>query len=517
MSGKSKILLLIAFLLTGATIMIKVLAGTWINLNTVLMVLAGLALVLAVAFDYRLYADFFTMRTTKHGLNMGALIVLVFTLLVCVNYLAYKHNKTWDLTQEKLNSLSDQSVGILKGLKDDVEFKVFYKGPQAQEDRQRVKQILSSYQEFSGKIHVRYINAYVENTLALEYMKDLPEKDASPVVVFLEKSGKRVRVDAPFDEASVTSAMIKVTRTNEAKIYFIEGHGEKLLGSEDDSGLSEFVKSLGEASFKVEGLNLLDKKEIPKDASVVAIVGPVVPYLESELKILREYAAAGGKLFLALDPGQRHNLANLTKSLGVQFANNYVFTQGTMIEGGGPATVLGRAFEQNSEITNSFPSGSVFAVFPLASEVGPAADKPKDFTVSDIVKTDGFSFTVSDPTKPLTEKPQGRAVTVGVSVKGQFGNGKNAAAKPFEAVIFGDSDFISNRALMLGVNRDLGLNSIAQLAEQKDLISIRPKVPVGTIVTLTSVQRLSIVIAGLLLPVILLILSGVMWFRRRGA
>ena len=39
----------------------------------------------------------------------------------------------------------------------------------------------------------------------------------------------------------------------------------------------------------------------------------------------------------------------------------------------------------------------------------------------------------------------------------------------------------------------------------------------GTMVTLTSYHRLFVVIAGISLPLFLLIGSGVLWFRRRGA
>jgi ABC-type uncharacterized transport system involved in gliding motility auxiliary subunit len=513
MTNRAKILFLISFLLIGATILIKVIVGAWLNLNSILVALAGVAIVFAVASDFRLYRDFFTMRTTKHGLNMGALIVLVVTLLVCVNYLANKHNRTWDLTQEKLNSLSEQSISILKGLKDDVEFKVFFKGPQATEDKQRVRSVLNNYEDQSGKIRVRYINAYVENQLALEYMKDMPSSDAQPVLVFLDKGNRRIKVDAPYDEASITSALIKATREGEAKVYFLHGHGEKTPEGTDDSGLKELARSLEDASFKVETLNLIDKKEIPKDAAMLAIVGPVVPYLDAELKWLREYADAGGKFLIALDPGTKQNLANLTKTFGVQYVNNYVFTQSSMIQGGGPATILGRSFDQGSDITKSFPSGSVFGVFPLTSEVQPAPDRSKDIKVDELVKTDSFSFTVVDPTKPLTERPSMKNVTIGVEASGKL----KPDGKPFSAVIFGDSDFMSNRALMLGVNRDLVMNAIAQLSNQTDLISIRPKVPKGSIVTLTSYQRLAFVMLGLSLPVILLIMSGVMWFRRRGA
>lgn len=528
MSKISKILFLCAFLAIVAVAAVQLMTGQWINLNTILVFGAVALVAAAVIIDWKLYWEFLTMRTTKHGMNMGMLIVLTLTGLVCVNYLANKNNKTWDLTQEKLNSLSDQTTKILDSLKNDLEIKVFYKGPQAQEDKQKVKQALMTFADYSGKLKIRYINAYVEQGLAAEYLKDTNEREPTSVNLFVDYNGRRIAVEEPFDEAAVTSALIKATREGESKIYFLKGHGERDLEGSDDQGLKDFAKALGEASFKVEGLVLIDKKEIPADAALVAIIGPQVPYLESELDWLRAYVERGGKLFIALDPGQRHNLANLTKTLGVQFQNNFVITMAPIV-GGGPATVLGRSFDSTSDITKSFPSGASFAVFPLVSEVIAAADKPGTTEVKDIVKSDNFSFTVTDISKPVREKPNTVPVTVGVSVKGSVGKvemtanvGKEdqpaqTSSKQFEAVIFGDSDFISNRGLMLGVNRDLAVNAMAELANQKDLISIRPKMPKGTMVTMSAMGYWGVVIGCMALPLILLITSGVMWFRRRGA
>lgn len=515
MSTKAKVCFLGAFLALVSAFAIQFMTGMWLNLNSLFLALAGTLVVLAAVLDWKLYWEFLTMRTTKHGMNMGAMIVLVVTLTVCVNYLASKHNKTWDLTQEKLNSLSEQTTKLLDGLKQDVEIKIFYKGPTAQEQRQKVKQALAMYQDY-GKVKIRFINAYVDQAMAVQYLNDLPDRDQEQVFVFVENAGHKVRVEEPFDEATITSGLIKATRESEAKIYFVKGHGEKDIGAEDDAGLKDFARALGEASFKVESLSLMDKPEVPADASIVAIIGPSMPYLDAELEALRKYIQSGGRLFIALDPGQRHNLANLTKSIGVQFANNYVMTL-TPVVGGGPATVLGRTFDAGNEITRSFPAGGSFALFPLASEVKAADDRPADVQVSDLVKSDNSTFTMNDVSQRLRERPQTKPVTIAVSVKGSGAAGDGEKKREFEAVVVGDSDFLANRALLVGVNRDLAMNAVAFLANQKDLISIKPKMPKGSMITLTRAAKLGVIIAGLALPLLLLLTGGVLWFRRRGA
>ena len=52
-------------------------------------------------------------------------------------------------------------------------------------------------------------------------------------------------------------------------------------------------------------------------------------------------------------------------------------------------------------------------------------------------------------------------------------------------VVFGDSDFASNGYLGIPGNRDLFLNSVNWLAQQENLISIRPRDPEDRRVTLT--------------------------------
>lgn len=514
MSKFAKISFLIAFLLLIASFAIQIMSGAWINLNTVLLAVAAGFVVLALVVDYKMYWEFLTMRTTKHGLNMGAGILLVLVLLVCVNYLANRYNKNWDLTQEKLNSLSDQSMTLVKGLKDDVEIKVFTRGPGAQEEKQRIKQNLALFQDLSPHLKVRFVNPYVDNDLAMQYLNDLPDRDNTPAFFFIERGGKRIRVEQPFDEAAITAGLIKATRSGASKVYFLKGHGEKDIESDSDQSVRDFAQSLKESSFTVESLSLLDQKAVPDDAAVIAIVGPALPYLDSELAAIRDYLSKGGKLFLALDPGQRHNLANLTKSLGVEFQNNFIITVAP-VTGGGPAMILGRNFDGSNAITKSFPAGSSYSLFYVASEVKGAADKPPTIQTADLVKTDTFSFTMSDLQKPLAKKPETKSVVMAMTSKGTLEGNKDS--KPFEAVIFGDSDFISNQSLIVGVNRDLAMNSFAHLANQTDLISIRPKVPKGTMIFLTGTSRLIMIVFTMALPLILLVASGVMWYRRRGA
>ena len=68
-------------------------------------------------------------------------------------------------------------------------------------------------------------------------------------------------------------------------------------------------------------------------------------------------------------------------------------------------------------------------------------------------------------------------------------DGGDAPKPESRLVVIGDSDFASNRWLGIAGNRDLFLNAVNWLAQQENLISIRPKDPEDRRITLTADQE----------------------------
>ena len=83
-------------------------------------------------------------------------------------------------------------------------------------------------------------------------------------------------------------------------------------------------------------------------------------------------------------------------------------------------------------------------------------------------------------------------------------------------VAIGDADFASNALLGFQGNRDFFLNVVAWLAEDADLISIRPREPEDQRMFLTQTQQQSIAfVALLLLPGLFVALGVWTWWKRR--
>jgi ABC-type uncharacterized transport system involved in gliding motility auxiliary subunit len=83
-------------------------------------------------------------------------------------------------------------------------------------------------------------------------------------------------------------------------------------------------------------------------------------------------------------------------------------------------------------------------------------------------------------------------------------------------VAIGDADFASNQLLSFQGNQDFLLNTVAWLAQDADLISIRPKEPDDQRMFLTRQQQQNVsLLALLLLPGLFVVLGIASWWRRR--
>ena len=90
--------------------------------------------------------------------------------------------------------------------------------------------------------------------------------------------------------------------------------------------------------------------------------------------------------------------------------------------------------------------------------------------------------------------------------------------KSFKAIFYGDASFVNNNDIQISMmNRDLILNTIAYLADQKELISVRPKKVGLSAFFITDIQTTVLVITYIFIPMICILSAGVLWYRRRHA
>lgn len=511
MSKISKLSFLFAGISLLSMLIILGILGDWVPYCWVALGLTVFFVGFGYFKDRQFFGEFFSMKTTKEGLSMGVLILLMMAVLAVVNYLGAKYYKTWDLSTAQTNTLSLQSVQILKNLDSDLKVLFFYKkGVEGNtESRQQFRDLVTRYRDVSSRVQLDFIEVNERPDIAKEY-----GVDRGSGVVFVDYKGNRNRVEK-IDEQSLTSAIIKVTRGKSKVIYFTVGHREKDLNDNQEAlGLGALKLMLDNNHYTVKELPLARETRVPADADVVVIAGPAQNFQDFEIAALEQYLKTGGSLFLALETMTSVGLEKLLAKAGLVLENNNILnvvdTPAGTLPNGGPT--MGSVFSPESKITKNF--GREFTLFrnPQGIKI---SNVGAGMTAEDLVSTtpDSLAFKTL---QPMGEAIQGSFALVS-EVTGKF-PGAGDDAKTFSLIVAGDVDFMSNQMLYQNLNRDLVLNSLASLAKEDDLISISAKEPQATQMFLTETKFMLFLFAFIIpMPLLLLGTSIGVWMRRRNA
>ena len=507
---------------------------------------AGLALVLVYGLgQWRSYAALFQRRQARYGTLAASGVVLGLAILVAANYILARQNKRWDLTAAQQYSLSDQTVRVLESLESPIRVLVF-----AQEvDFPRYRDRLGEYEYTSDRVSLELIDVDKNPVLARQY-----EVQAYGTVVF-DYNGRIERVVSD-QEQDLTNGLIKAVEGEERKAYFLQGHGERSPTGTERDGYSALADALRLDNLSVETVILSQAGAVPEDAAVLVAAGPATDLLPAEADMLRDWLEGGGKLLVLLDPPDgpdaenRENLIGLIAEWGIEVGQDIVVdVSGVGQLLGTDATVPVASTYPQHPITDRF---ALLTAFPLARSVKPAEGGAGGRVATSFAETSPRSWAESNldlsSGEVAMEEDQGDvpgpisiAAAVSATVEtdaeggspageaagGDTGDGHDHGAEagaeeesdaPVEArlAVFGDSDFAANGSLGIQGNRDLVLNAINWLAEQENLISIRPREPEDRRITVTADQQFRIFAASIFLIPGVIVGAGVYtWWRRR--
>lgn len=520
----SKILLFCCGLILIIVGVPRLVLQTWLPYSNYLFYSCLALFALSILFNYRYILSFFTMKTTKYGLNMGTMVLLGTVLFVGANFLGARYDKSVDITSEGLNSLSLQSKEVLDNLESKISFVVYHQGDVHKNQNIAYKLLFKKYLRETEKIETEFVDAHKDPS-----SKDLLESsDRGKTVLFVKRGDKLERVKEPIDEDTLTSAIYRLTKSSRKKIYFITGHGEREKNAnQEGSSISTLVEELNEKGFETSTLNFLDIKKIPDDASMVALIGPKKSLLDYEAAMLKDYISEkSGRVFVSIDSGSEFETANVFNEYGFDFKKNYILTT-QPVAGGDALHIAAQDFNEESLITSKLKNNAI-TLFNEASELEILESTGSQIQVSPLVTSLPTMIPVSDLKnyKAEVEGQNPKAVLLGLLSEGEADHTKHDhEEKPlnenenttFKVIAFGDSDFMTDLYINTGFNKDLALSSFAYLTGEEDLISIQPKEASNTQLILTSTYSAFIIIFPILIPLISLIFSSILWFRKRSA
>jgi len=503
----------VALLVVG--LLIWVITGQF-NMRAEAPLVIGAALIgLAVLTNPATVRAAVTGRQARYGSNAVIMSVAFLGIIALLNFLGVRHAKRIDLTAEKKFSLSAQTTQVLANLKAPIHVTAFFQ--QTNNRRQDAEDLLKEYAARTDKFTYEFVDPDLKPALARQF------QITSYGTLVFQRGDKKQNIFG-LQEQDFTSAIIKVSRDQSPVVYFVTGHQERDPKSSAQGGYSQISGLLQKDNYTVKSLNLAVTNTVPSDAAVVVLAAPQLPLVNEELQRLTDYVDKGGNLLVMSDPKLPDPLGDLLTKYGVAFRNDAVIDPSSSFFGDvGSPLVSHYPFHQ---ITKDM--GGLTSFFPLARSLNLPADKPADVLVTPLIQTSPDSWGETDFQNQKVRFDNGKdtkgPLTIAAVIeKGGSNapatNGKTQAPKA-RLIVIGDSDFVSNGVLqsVRGAfgNTDLFLNAINWLSEEETLISIRPKPPAQHSLILTRPQSNFIfVVTTILIPTLVLILGGVIWWRRR--
>jgi len=408
---------------------------------------------------------------TRQWLSLGLFILLLLGVVILIQAIANRHNVRFDLTPRKDMSLSAASEKIMEKVNTPVRATAFFQRNQKRE----MMNILDPFALASRQFTYRLYDPDRNPALA----KRFGVSDYGTVVI--EMNGK-YKVLPSATEERIINAILTLNSPQQKTVYFLSGHGEHVLKEPDnmDGSSSELLKTTLETeNYAVKDLLLLSSRGVPNDAALVIVNGPKQNFAPPELTALADYLKRGGKLILAVDPGPDYGLAPLLRQYDVRLGDDIIVDPVNYLMAEGPLFPIVQSYLDHA-ITEKF---TIPTVFPMARSVAKGEANPPGISVSSLALSSDRSWAEKDIAQAEKgevrydpDKDQKGPVPLMAVVEGTEGTDRNkipAEAMKGRLVVIGSSEFITNQFITLAGNKDLFMNMVRYLTEDKPLIVIK--------------------------------------------
>jgi ABC-type uncharacterized transport system involved in gliding motility auxiliary subunit len=434
----------------------------------------------------------------------GLFVVLLIGFAMALVWVTKDIKTQWDLTRGQRNTLSQASIEVLKQVTGPVKVTAYATAQDAEGDvRKTVAAFLGSYQRAKKDFQLMFIDP-----------REQPQKAQAAGVrangeMVVEYNGRSEHLTS-LTEQDMTNLLLRLVRSAERQVAYLDGHGERKLDGRANHDLGEFGAQLSVKGFKTAALNLAIAPEVPDNVAVLIIASPRVDVLPGEVIKIKRWIEKGGNLLWLIDNDSLHGMQGLADELGLSLMS------GTVVDpaAGGlklpPTVALATAYGQH-RITET---STVMTVFPFARRIAAGEGSKWRFTPLVEVAQQGWLETgpldkniAFDPKKDVHGP-----IVVAAALERSVGDRKQ------RVVVTGSGHFLANQYVGTLGNLDLGVNMINWLAGDEALITVQPRTRADLTLQLT---RAGLALVGfgflLVLPLALLICGGVIWWRRRKA
>ena len=467
----------------------------------------------------------------KKWLISGAMTFLLVAILIMAFVLStYGIQKLEltpiDFTTDKKYTVTDESKEKIKKVEKNVN--VYLIG---YTDDAPATVIAKQYNKTNEKINVEAIDIKQRKDLAQKYGID----DSTSQGIIVE-CGEKYKVLSPEDltsydmtsskssdvtEQKLTASIVNTASDeNTPNVYFLTGYSQISL----DKGMSYFKAYVENENVKLEELNILSKGSVPDDCNTLIIATPDKDFEDVTTDAIIKYINKGGNiLWFNASYAVTKELPNVNKVLATYGVDP--FSSGYIIETDANKMFYGTPYIIIPEVgTSKITSKTASVMLVQSTKINIAnSEKLEELKVEkeDLLTASKKSYFRSDLTimdTNKTEKDQTGEFTVGAQFTKTVENDKKS-----KLVLFGENYFVTDvpmgqnsqtPLIRAADNKDLALNSLADLTEREDDITVR-KTSDEVNYTPTEQQDIIIKIIIFAVPCLIILVGIIVWQVRR--
>lgn len=514
-----------------------------------------------------------TSKKLRYGSNAIIFILIIFGILVLINFLSTRYFARADLTEKNIYTISESTKEVLSELDDIVNINVYFSTnpPRVANIRRQIRDLLDEYNAYShGNLRIDFIDPADDEELKQrlrfmgipEVQVNVIEKDKAELanvymgiaVLYGDKKEVLPVVQNTNNlEYDLTSAILKVSREETKTVAFLTGHGEIDINSQGFQQLEEELRK----QYEVKKVNLKEDEDVLEDVDTLIIAGPKENITEREKFLIDQFIMRGGKAVFLVDPIKLQEgrlqatplttgLNDMLESYGVKLGNNLVLDQ-SMAQASfssGFVTysvpypfwpkITKKNLSQEHIITNQLEA----LVLPWVSSLEVKVTEEDEVKVTKLAKSTELAWTVQspynlNPQQSHSKPEETKQFTLGVALSGKLrsfyadkdipepeGDSEEftydkekitESQQPTQLVVVGNSGFIRHSGTFF-------LNTIDWMTLGDKLIDIRSHaVTERPLEEIGSSERTLVKFLGIFTVPIIVVIAGLLRFylRRR--
>ena len=488
-----------------AALILRIIAGQFSISAKICFCVSIIGLAAFVILDAKSILDFFKSRHGKYGSNSFILTLAVIGILVIVNLVIFNNDITWDLTEDKVNTLADETLDVLSNLQVSVSAQAYFTSNTSTDTAET---LLNGFEvNASGYFSYEFIDPYDDPVAATE------AGITQDGVIILSAEGQSQKVTTVTEE-NLINAVIKLQNPEETVIYALTGHGEGNFEGSGDYSLTELESQMSSKNYRIETLNLVSSPEIPEDAEAIFIAANQVPFDQSEVDLIGDYLAEGGSMILLSEPDFLTEIDDQTDPLAEYLMDSWGVTLGKdmIIDSSVDPVEYAIADQYGNHAILEEITGYV-TFFPTSRSI--TLSDVDEVSSTELILTSSQSWAEKD-TKGIEEGEAGYDdddIAGPLTIAAALENSTTGA----RVVVVGDSDFTNDYYAAYYANLDFAMGIVDWAAENEAIISITSAEETSRVlVAPTNAAKLAILIGGFLgLPLIISVTGIIIAINRK--